>query len=756
MSAKHLLGCVFLAVFFSLGIQPSWGAKQNGKKATVFRDGSKAPLTFAAAEIRKSLQTAGYAVLEKSPADLPAEKATVQIVLTTADDKLISQHLKKEDGASVKRLGEQAYVIRKTSEKGTRTLWAIGADARGAMYAGLHLAEQIRLAKGIDAIAETQQSPHILRRGIKFNIPLDARTPSYDDSGDAAQQNYVQMWDFAFWEPFLDDLARHRFNSLTLWNPHPFPSLVKLPNFPDVALDDVCVTTLGSAKATTGRPGMAPAHIFKNLKVVKKMSIDEKITFWRRVMRHAKDRGIDIYFITWNVHVNSADGKYGISHSQTNTKTIAYLRECTSQLILTYPDLVGIGVTAGENMQNRKGEFSKEKWLWRAYGQGVMDAKKKQPDRKVRFIHRVWQTGVGQVIKEFGAKYPDSFELSFKYARAHMYSSTKPPFADKLCREMKPHKIKCWWNIRNDDLFNFRWGDPDYVREFLNNLPPGQTAGYHMGSDGYVWGREFTSVNPLNPRALEIQKHWYKFMLWGRLGYNPKLDRAFFVKVLSLRFPKAPATDLYDAWAATSKIVPQVNRFHWRNWDFMFAPEGCMDNRGFHSVNDFIKGRPMERSGILSVPEFVDRQLAKKTITGTTPIQVAQKLRKHAEDALKLIEKIRKKLPVKDSAYRSMSLMELRKTLADIEAMAHLGNYYSAKILGAVELDAARKSKDDQRKEAAIEHLSKAVKHWESYAKVASSQYRPQLLARTRRLDWTKTLDDVKRDVEIARSAKSK
>ena len=37
----------------------------------------------------------------------------------------------------------------------------------------------------------------------------------------------------------LDEMARRRFNVLTLWSLHPFPSLVRVPEYPDVALDDV-------------------------------------------------------------------------------------------------------------------------------------------------------------------------------------------------------------------------------------------------------------------------------------------------------------------------------------------------------------------------------------------------------------------------------------------------------------------------------------------------------------------------------------
>ena len=45
-----------------------------------------------------------------------------------------------------------------------------------------------------------------------------------------------------FWtsgSAFIDELAGHRYNYISLWNLHPFPSLVKVPDYPDVAMDDV-------------------------------------------------------------------------------------------------------------------------------------------------------------------------------------------------------------------------------------------------------------------------------------------------------------------------------------------------------------------------------------------------------------------------------------------------------------------------------------------------------------------------------------
>lgn len=737
--------CALGALLAALGVASA--ALPGRGKAVVVREPA-APVLFAAGEVRRALEANGFAVDEEGLDRLPQVRAPVRIVLAGKDSAAARRGVGANDLPPTGSLKEQGYAIRTGASAGGTDYWVLGADPIGTMYGGLDLAERIRTDRGLQGIAATTQNPYHARRGIKLNIPLDARTPSYDDTGDSAQENYATMWDFSFWQDFLDEMARHRYNTLTLWNPHPFPSLVKLPDYPDVALDDVCVTTL----RPTWKPGawrepmFVFPEVFRNLKVVRRMTMDEKVAFWRRVMEHAASRGIDVYFVTWNVIVNAAEGKYGITAAQDNPKTIAYLRECVRECLLAYPLLAGIGVTAGENMQNRRDEFSKEKWLWNTYGLGVLDARARQPGRQVRFLHRDWQTGVDEIVEQFASRYPDEFRLEFKYAHAHVYSSTKPPFAERLLREMKPYGLACWWNLRNDDIFNFRWGDPDYVRQFLLNLPEGQTAGYYLGSDGYVWGREFTSLEPDEPRALEIRKHWYSFMLWGRLGYDPKLDRRFFLRVLAARFPEAKDAPLYDAWAAASKIVPRVNRFHWRDWDFLWAVEGCMDApKGFHTVDDFITVRPMPASGMISIPEYVDGLVARQPVPGTTPVQVAAELESDAQAALDLLGAIRKQV--------SRPGKELRQTLGDIEAMAHLGRYYAAKIRGAVELHSFRRTKDPKRKEAAIAGLREAVKHWQRYAAVAAAQYRPQLLARTRQLDWLKALEDVKKDVEIAEGA---
>lgn len=465
-----------------------------------------------------SLVASSYQIVDDSP-QLQFGLTQLQAAI---DDKSVDVSVEFAEDAE---LGEQAFQIK--SDGGT--IKVQGGDALGLMYATQELAERIRMGDDPGELA-VDAAPFIKRRGLKMNIPLDARCPSYDDSGTAARMNVEQVWSTDFWHGFLDRMAEHRYNTLTLWSNHPFTAMLQLDDYPEVALEDVAVPTYELDDWILPQYKQAELQDPKNYRIVKKMTMAEKVEFWRHVMRYAKERGIDIYFITWNIWVHGAEGKYGINTSQTNPKTIAYMRESVKQFVLTYPDLKGIGITCGEHMQNKlEGEHSVEKWMWATYGLGIQDAKAEQPGRKVDFIHRVWYSGMDVMMDDFISKYPDTINLGFKYARARLYSIPNPPFfKEQLQADCEQYDIGCWMNLRNDDIFCFRWGDPDYVRAYMQNLPPEPIlAGYHMGSDGYVWGREFTSLDPESPRQLEIDKHWYKFMLWGRLGYDPGLDRTF-------------------------------------------------------------------------------------------------------------------------------------------------------------------------------------------------------------------------------------
>jgi hypothetical protein len=701
---------------------------------------------FAGGEIRAAVASKGDSVVRsdlETQLNKPVQGSfRIVIAASVEESGRVAKKLELQPPAS--NAVAQAYSIRKLDAIGGPTYVVLAADPVGAMYGGLDLAEAVRLGT-LSGVTSGDHSPFIPNRGIKFNIPLDVRTPSYSDAGDSAQQNIPEVWDIAFWHEFLDELARQRYNVLSLWNLHPFPSMVRVPEYPKVALADVMRTTekFDSSYDLTGRDMVRPA-LLAHTKVVRKMTIQQKIRFWREVMDYAHDRGISIYLFTWNIFVWGTDGKYGITSAQDNPITIDYFRKSVAATLLTYPRLAGIGITAGENMQNPKGEFSRENWLFDTYGKGIEDVKKLQPDRPILLIHRMNQANLLDIVSGW-RQYAGPFELSYKYSAAHMYSLTSPPFATRDLVDM-PAEMHTWMTVRNDDIYSFRWGDPEFARAYLRGLPgPNILAGFYMGPDGYTWGREFISKEPDSPRQLVIKKQWYSFMLWGRLSYDPSLPDTLFQRTLAVRYPEARDGELFAAYKAASKVSPQINRFFWAGGgnDLAWFPEACLSHpkhHGFYTVKDFINGVTTPGSGMMSIREYTDAISHKGPSTGITPPEVADQLRADATQALKLL----------DAMPSPGSDKELRLTLGDLRAMAYLGDYYADKIMGATELAAFGATRDAQRRASSVRYLQSAVEDWKLYAAIATQQYRPQLLTRVGYVDLNAITAEVEHDVQIA------
>ncbi len=700
----------------------------QGKEFNIFYNFDIPQSDFAAQEIASALKEKSHSVqfLELNTTK-PLPKSKNIVVAHTSD--AVQRLFAAESGEKQKlTISEQAYILRTTQKGKSQTFWALGSDNRGVMYGGLSLAEKLRFNSSVESSIEAKESPYIKKRGIKFNIPLDRRTPTYDSRGTAHTENISVMWDKSFWEDYLDDLARYRYNTLSLWSQHPFPSLVKVPEYPNVALDDI--------------------RISWNPKRIIEMTIDEKIEFWQYIMKYAKNRGIDIFLFTWNIHVEGENGGYEFTNDRNDPITVDYLRQSTRALINTYPDLTGIGVTAGENMKGTA--LEKEAFMWNTYAQGILDAKKdaqaKNKERNIPFIHRFWHTDYENVDKYFG-DYPDSFEMAFKYSRAHCYSVVNPPFAAKEILPRIPKGIRTWWNIRNDDNYIFRLGSHEFIRDYIQHMPPvAQTAGYLFGSDGYVWGKNFATKNKKGSEPLEIRKHWYSFMLWGRLGYNPETPKEVFENYIAHAFPEVDSKSIYTLWQTASNVYPLVNTFHWQNWDLGWNIEACSQSKdddsrtpNFVTVQDFIDNDTMSQSNFINIKKFVQNSLAgKPQIESNTPLGVADQLDKYAQSIFDTLKKM-------ESTENEM----LQATLGDIKSIAHLANYYSNKIRGAVSLELYNKTSDLIHQEASIRILKIASEHWLAYSDESTKQHLSHELSRGHgKLDWykrhTETLEDIK------------
>ena len=306
LSAGLMMGALVLGVAHAAG-------------AMLSLDETSGPQVFAANEIEAALRARKLAVRREDVHRMRSytpEPVRIRFVDVGQGERADGPH----------HIAAEGFALRHQKLEGHHDLFIFSRDAGGAMYGGLELAEQIR-SRGIDAVSDTERNPYLRMRGTKFNIPLDLRTPSYSDMSDSAQQNISTVWDFEFWRAYLDALARDRYNYVSLWNLHPFPSMVKVPEYPDVALNDVWRSKIRfDEDYSTRTTDVVTPAMLANKEIVKQLTIDRKIDFWRRVMQYAKDRNIEFDVVTWNIFTYGVDGKYGITDALDNPKTVDYFR----------------------------------------------------------------------------------------------------------------------------------------------------------------------------------------------------------------------------------------------------------------------------------------------------------------------------------------------------------------------------------------------------------------------------------------------
>ena len=744
---RNLIGSFFIIALLlvSVNCQQANNIGNPISKAEVYYDTQEKAIVFAAEDLATILDKMGITATLKSLSKLSDMPEGTYFVIAKNNTDLQTQ-LAAVGGKAIGKLGEQDYALRVTKSENSIGYWALGGDRIGAMYGGIHIGE-IVAAGSLANFQDEDKTPYIHKRGLKFNIPLDKRTPSFDDGGTSAKTNRDDVWDLDFWKEYLDVIARQRFNVLSLWVRHPFPSIVKVPGYEDVALND----------GVEGDGGKKINHY----------TIDQKIEHWRQVLEMAYDRGIECWFVTWNIHTHGTEHTdYGWSQEHEDEPYLDesykdYLKASVLAYFRTYPRMAGIGITAGENMRDKDDEGLpddiREQWLWDTYGEAVMEIKREDPDRKIRFVHRHWLSDYAEIASRFD-RLPDGFEFSLKYSQARLYSSTNPPHAYKKLGKIANDKAS-WWNLRNDDIFIQRWGDPEFVKDFILNLPnegagcnrlPCITAGYVMGSDRYFWGRESMSKNHQTPRQLENEKHWYKFLLWGRLGYDPYTPKVLLKGLIKYRFPTVDVVKVFDAWQAASRVIPMVNRFHYVSWDYQWWVEKGTGNSysdidGYHNINAVIKYKskdmstePQDKYIYTSIEDFV-----KGDNYGTSPLVIADSLEANGNAALTAVTEM-----------TGGSNIELKETLGDIRSQAYFGLYWAHKIRGGVELERFRRNKTVTHKENAIAHLEKALAAYKKYAAQLDASYEKVRFAGHDVFDWDKIAQEVEKDIMIAQNEK--
>lgn len=654
-------------------------------------------------------------------------------------------------------LGEQSYRI----EVLGKVIEITGGDERGLMYGGLDLSEQIIIAGGVQGIKSSSVTPYIKERGFKYHTPLDLRCPCYPSIGDSGINNIENVWDLDFWLELFDTMARDRFNTLYITNVNPFACLVKVEDYPDCAIDDVWVPTIGYDNTYKGslEDAVREEHWQEgNYKVVKKMTIDEKIAFWQKIMELGQERGIDFYFRINHIHVFAEHGKYGITDDIDNPVTKDYYMKSATALLETYPLIKGIDINDGENMgwdNSEEGEKLRLQWLHDVYVPAINAALEADPERELWLGGAINGYGNSPYVEDLNERC--YLTLSAPFTSTHMYATSTPQVKGYADNYPFDNIVIAF---RNEDSFDLRFGDYDFFKDFIGCMPAAKMKGYMTGSDGYCYQRDYSSLDPDLQGELYLEKHWLNYVMIGHMTYNFNLDREYFESLFKDRTNHMTDADLlFETTSLAGKVFPTVSKQYFSgNSDYTWHVAGSWSHpstNGYIDIKKFMRSTNVYPGGgclpietyclALKNGDEIDPNLV-------TPVQTAEKLTQIGTEVLANVAKIRSE--VKQGKKMSYGEKYFWNLLSDDEAIAYLSLFYAEKILGAVDLRLYNEMEDTSYQDSAVAHLESSYQYWLKYAEIVRANYVVQHLARLGDFDVAEIAKDVEADIKVAKTWK--
>ena len=178
-----------------------FSALLSAETVRLYFDPATPQIAFAAGDIKAALEERNHTVQPHDLASLEKAGSGKKIVLALATDKTAASMLSAQGGKLVAGLGPQAYALRTTTTPDL-SYWVLGGDANGAMYGGLQVAEIIKF-NSFTGTHNIEESPAILKRGIKLNLPLDKNSFTYFSSNKstAAMMAIPNVWDMTSGQP---------------------------------------------------------------------------------------------------------------------------------------------------------------------------------------------------------------------------------------------------------------------------------------------------------------------------------------------------------------------------------------------------------------------------------------------------------------------------------------------------------------------------------------------------------------------------
>lgn len=652
--------------------------------------------------------------------------------------------------------GEEGFILK---NRGGR-IDVLGQDVPGLCYGMDETVRHLADGYGLSALRERSQAPCFRFRAVKFNLPWSCYR-----SNRSVTLHTKTVRDLAFWDAFLDMMAEHRFNVLTLWSVHPYPYMTRARSYP-------LACEMGDEELEAWR------------------------AFWTGLFSRCKARCIRPFIMSMNVHVSEGFRKHydnradtdaihwGMAHLTPDVER--YLRESVTQIIDEYPDLAGIGTSLGEHMDGMTPQ-EREAFHDRVYGEAVRRAGRPvEIIRRAPFSANTDAQVTRAAIENADISATQPIWLEIKYNFSHGYSSPKLLAAHGVTwqstgdagrvRELlkgywepEPKNYRMALMVRNEDFFVLRWAQSDFIRAHIAENRKSYVGGYFIGSEGLIPAEDYMHA-PGHPHVswrYLFEKNRLYYMMWGRLLFDPDTPDDVFAHDIEKRHGPGTGVPLLLAYRHACKMPMALATFHAATWDFSLYSEGFLSTRfdarmftdwafnGYAPGRSFITLEHLMKCVPLDPDWLSARAYAEWAVQGqadgrppqalgnrVTPLMVADALEADAGRAEEALSAVAPGGP------------SLACEMDDIRAWIALSRYLACKLRAAAALSIYFLNHDEAKREEAVRWLDEphAKAHWNRLVEITRSHYQamPLVSLGTEPFHWDLFSPEVEADIRYA------
>jgi len=421
---------------------------------------------------------------------------------------------------------KEAFLIRQLGKT-----WVVaGSDASGVLYGELELAARVKASGKLPEGIDDTEHPALKLRGTCIGMQKPELT--YDNAEydyPYTPKDFPFFYDKAAWTKYLDMLAEERYNTLYLWNGHPFTSLLKLPKYPEAQ-------ELPTAQ------------------------LDANIAMFKWLTAEADRRGIWVLQGFYNIHLShnfARAHKMAFHLSTPNAEASAYTRYAISEYVKEYPN-AGLMMTLGEALSPHKGV----EWLTQTIIPGVKDGLKELGTTvEPPIVVRAHATDIADVMKAALPLY-SNIDTMFKWNGESLTSTNvRGPVLDEFKMLAEESNVTVANVHLLSNLEPFRWGDPDFIRQTITNFQRIGILGVHVYPLRY-WEWPVAGDNT-QPLLLQTDRDWIWFAAWGRYAWNPNRDpeaeRAYWTGQFAEKYGSQEAgAKLLEAYTLAGPAQPRL------------------------------------------------------------------------------------------------------------------------------------------------------------------------------------------------------